>query len=161
MSGCATAHNYLEPDQPLYQGLFAPPVADRPIPGTIRVVTYNIEVGAHVEEATEVLRSRAELRQADVFLLQEMDEPGVRAIAEALSLGYVYAPSSHHTKQGRDIGANFCYDTHAQLRWFAEQSGISAGCRRSHVSSGLGANFWKQWWQCNVGRVLSIRGHGV
>ena len=103
-SGCATAQNYLEPDQPVYHGSFAPPAADRPAADTIRVVTYNIEVGAHVAEATEVLRSRAELRPADVFLLQEMDEPGVRAIAEALSLGYVYVPSSHHTKRGRDIG---------------------------------------------------------
>jgi endonuclease/exonuclease/phosphatase family metal-dependent hydrolase len=67
-------------------------------------VTYNIEVGAHVKEAGEVLRSRPELAGADVVLLQEMDEPGVRAVAEALSLAYVYYPSSHHTKDGRDIG---------------------------------------------------------
>lgn len=103
-SGCATAHNYLEPDQPLYQGSFAPPAAERPAPDTIRVVTYNIQVGLHVAEATEVLRNRSELGQADVVLLQEMDEPGVRAIAEALSLGYVYVPSSRHVKRQRDIG---------------------------------------------------------
>lgn len=117
VSGCATAHNYLEPEQPLYQGSFAPPVADRPVPSTIRVVTYNIEVGAHVEEATEVLRNRSELSQADVVLLQEMDEPGVRAIAEALSLGYVYVPSSHHTKQGRDIGNAILSPWPIEERW--------------------------------------------
>jgi len=116
-SACATAHNYLEPDQPLYHGSFAPPLADRPAADTIRVVTYNIEVGAHVEEATEVLRSRAELRQADVVLLQEMDEPGVRAIAEALSLGYVYVPSSHNTKRGRDIGNAILSPWPIEERW--------------------------------------------
>ncbi|MET0556223.1 MAG: endonuclease/exonuclease/phosphatase family protein [Vicinamibacteria bacterium] len=117
LSGCATAHNYLEPDQPLYQGSFAPPAVDRPGPDTIRVVTYNIEVGAHVAEATEVLRDRSELRAADVVLLQEMDEPGVRAIAEALSLGYVYVPSSRHTKQDRDIGNAILSPWPIEERW--------------------------------------------
>jgi endonuclease/exonuclease/phosphatase family metal-dependent hydrolase len=117
-SGCATtAHNYLEPDQPLYQGSFAPPVADRPVPDTIRVVTYNIQVGVHVAEATEVLRNRSELSQADIILLQEMDEPGVRAIAEALAIGYVYVPSSRHLKRGRDIGNAILSPWPIEERW--------------------------------------------
>jgi endonuclease/exonuclease/phosphatase family metal-dependent hydrolase len=116
-SACATAHNYLEADRPLYQGSFAPAAAERPVPDTLRVVTYNIEVGAHVKEATDVLRHRPELGQADVILLQEMDEPGVRAIAEALSLGYVYCPSSRHTKQERDIGNAILSPWPIEERW--------------------------------------------
>lgn len=102
LSGCATARNYPDVDGPVDQGTFT--AAGRTVPDALRVVTYNIEVGAHVKEATEVLRDRTELRHADVVLLQEMDGAGVRAIAESLSLGYVYYPSSHHTKDRRDIG---------------------------------------------------------
>lgn len=116
-SACATAHNYLEPAQPVYEGSFAPPPAERSVPDALRVVTYNIEVGAHVKEATDVLQHRPELSQADVIVLQEMDEPGVRAIAEALSLGYVYVPSSHHTKQGRDIGNAILSPWPIEERW--------------------------------------------
>lgn len=104
LAGCATARNYLEVDRPVFEGSFAPAAAERPLPVTLRVVTYNVEVGAHVKEATGILRDRPELRDADVVLLQEMDERGVEAMAEALSLAYVYYPSSHHTKDRRDIG---------------------------------------------------------
>lgn len=115
LGACATARNYLEPDRPLYEGSFVR--GGRPVPATLRVVTYNIEVGANVEGAIAVLRDRPELRDADVVLLQEMDEPGVRAVAEALSLGYVYCPSSHHTKDARDIGTAILSPWPFEERW--------------------------------------------
>ena len=68
------------------------------------MVTLNVERGEKVAEAAEVLRGHPALRGADVLLLQEMQAPGVEEIARALSLNYVYYPSSHHTKQDRDIG---------------------------------------------------------
>jgi endonuclease/exonuclease/phosphatase family metal-dependent hydrolase len=139
LSGCATAHNYLEPDQPLYEGSYAPPGAARPVPATLRVVTYNIEVGAHVKEAADVLRDRAELREADVVLLQEMDEPGVRAIAEELSVGYVYFPSSHHTKQDRDIGNAILSPWPIEERWKVRLPHVArvSGHARSAVGARL------------------------
>ena len=40
-----------------------------------------------------------------------------RAIAEELSLGYVYFPSSHHTKQDRDIGNAILSPWPIEERW--------------------------------------------
>jgi endonuclease/exonuclease/phosphatase family metal-dependent hydrolase len=99
--GCATAHNYLEPDKPLHEASFGVDPAFR---DEIRVVTYNIAFGRNVPAAIEVLRSQRSLQNVDVLLLQEMDAPGVEAIASALSLNSVYYPSSLSPKTNRDLG---------------------------------------------------------
>ena len=44
------------------------------------------------------------LRNADVLVLQEMDAPGVEAVARALHMNYVYYPVSLNPKYGRDFG---------------------------------------------------------
>lgn len=98
---CRTAQNYLEPDRPLYEGTFGVVPPER---NEIRVVTFNIEYALHVPEAIEALRSESALRDPDLLLLQEMDAPGVEAVARALGLNYVYCPSSFHTGRARDIG---------------------------------------------------------
>ncbi|HEU4634319.1 MAG TPA: endonuclease/exonuclease/phosphatase family protein, partial [Flavisolibacter sp.] len=41
---------------------------------------------------------------ADIYLLQEMDEKGVREIANSLSLNYVYIPVVQKTSSKKDIG---------------------------------------------------------
>jgi len=102
LAGFATAEkNYLEPGKPVYEGHYgvAPAVRD-----TIRVVTFNIEYALHVPEAIEGLRAQPLLREFDVLLLQEMDAPGVDAVATAFSLNYVYYPSSRSPKTHRDVG---------------------------------------------------------
>jgi endonuclease/exonuclease/phosphatase family metal-dependent hydrolase len=101
--GCATAHNYVDPTAPCYEGTFAPDrTASRPT--TIRVVTFNIEYGLRIEQAVVALQRYEPLREPDVLLLQEMDAPGVEAIARALRLNYVYYPASLTPKTGRDFG---------------------------------------------------------
>jgi len=102
-AGCATAHNYLEPDAPRYVG--GPNDARRaPEPdGPLRVVTFNVEYARRITEAIAALRANP-LRGADVVALQEMDAPGAAAIAEALGMNYVYYPASVHPKTGRDFG---------------------------------------------------------
>jgi endonuclease/exonuclease/phosphatase family metal-dependent hydrolase len=105
LAGCATARNYLEADRPVYEAAFGLP--DGPVgegPSVLRVVTLNVEQGENVLQTIELLRSRPALAGADVLLLQEMQAPGVEAIARALSLNAVYYPASHHTRQDRDIG---------------------------------------------------------
>jgi endonuclease/exonuclease/phosphatase family metal-dependent hydrolase len=101
--GCATAHNYLDPVAPRYEGTLAP---DRiaPLPATIRVVTFNIEYGLRIEHAVAALQRFEALREPDVLLLQEMDAAGVEVIARALRLNYVYYPASLTPKTGRDFG---------------------------------------------------------
>ena len=112
--GCASAHNYVEADRPLYEVSFgvAPGPRDE-----IRVVTYNIEFGRNVAAAIEVLRSQPALRDPDVLLLQEMDAPGVETIARSLSLNSVYYPASLSPKTNRDLGEAVLSPGPIEERW--------------------------------------------
>jgi endonuclease/exonuclease/phosphatase family metal-dependent hydrolase len=98
---CRPPHNYVDPDRPIYEGSLglAPPPRTE-----LRVVTFNIEYALRVPAAIEALRSHPALQAPDVLFLQEMDAPGVEAVARALSLNYVYYPSSVSPKTNRDIG---------------------------------------------------------
>lgn len=73
-------------------------------PATLRVVTFNIEYAIAIDSAIGLLRHDAALRGADVILLQEMDEPGTRAIAQSLGMQYVYYPATVHPVIQRDFG---------------------------------------------------------
>ena len=84
---------------------FTDPVAPRYVGRTsgaavltdgLRVVTFNIRYSQNVAGAIEVLGAHDALRQPDVLMLQELDLAGVRAVAEALKLNYVYYPSARH-----------------------------------------------------------------
>jgi len=67
-------------------------------------VTFNVEYALRVDRALAALRDHPRLREADLVALQEMDAPGVEAIASALGLNYVYYPASVHPKHRRDVG---------------------------------------------------------
>ena len=76
-----------------------------PTPRTsIKVVSWNIQFGVEIEAAIELLLNTAELQDADVLLLQEMDEAGTSLMAEALELDYVYGAPGPHAQSGRDFG---------------------------------------------------------
>jgi len=68
------------------------------------VVSFNVEFGLRIPEAIRALQAEPALRAPDLLLLQEMDAPGVEAVARALGLNYVYYPSSVHPTYKRDIG---------------------------------------------------------
>ncbi|HEY6555150.1 MAG TPA: endonuclease/exonuclease/phosphatase family protein [Vicinamibacteria bacterium] len=69
----------------------------------LRVVSFNIRYSQNVAGAIEVLGAHGQLREPDVLLLQEMDLRGVREIASALKLNYVYYPAARHPlKMARD-----------------------------------------------------------
>jgi endonuclease/exonuclease/phosphatase family metal-dependent hydrolase len=99
--GCATAPNYLDPAGPVYRGTGSAAPADD---HAIRVVTFNIQFALRVDRAIVALRGHPALRRADILVLQEMDAPGVEAVARALHMNYVYYPVSLHPKHGRDFG---------------------------------------------------------
>lgn len=83
-------------------GPFAPvvgaPPAPRPIGETLRVATYNVEHGIELDLIIEDLQ-RAGLADVDVLLVQEIAAlpaeglPRAGTLAEALGMGYVYAPA--------------------------------------------------------------------
>lgn len=104
-AGCRTAHAYLDPAGPRY-ALPAPPRAAPPPgqPMALRVVSFNVKHALRVDRARDLLQGHPALRDADVVLLQEMDAPSTRSLADALGMGFVYYPASHHPATGRDFG---------------------------------------------------------
>ncbi|MBP6468799.1 MAG: endonuclease/exonuclease/phosphatase family protein [Chloroflexi bacterium] len=97
-----TMANYTAPDGPIFTGNFAgsPP----PVPSQIRVVSWNIRFGEEVATAVAEIRRNPNLANADILLLQEMDEAGVARLAQALAYNYVYIPASVHSHHGRNFG---------------------------------------------------------
>lgn len=103
LSGCRTARNYTDPAGPR---LAAPVPASsvEPTDSPLRVVSFNVELGREIDRALDVLRTDSNLATADLLLLQEMDGDGVRRIARALGMGFVYYPASLDLETGRDFG---------------------------------------------------------
>jgi endonuclease/exonuclease/phosphatase family metal-dependent hydrolase len=98
---CTKAINYTEPAGPRFGGS----AATRPDPeAAIRIVTFNVKFAEHVVEAAALLREEPNLRDADMVFLQEMDAPGARHIAEALSMNWVFYPAVIHGRTDRDFG---------------------------------------------------------
>jgi endonuclease/exonuclease/phosphatase family metal-dependent hydrolase len=114
LGACAHGVNYTDPAGPRFGGGPAPlgagtsdagvlPAATR-TPGRIRVASFNIAWAIHMDEAIAILRSDPGLKDADLVMLQEMDEPGAARAAQALGMHYVYYPATLHPKTGRDFG---------------------------------------------------------
>jgi len=102
-SSCALAQNYDDPDGPRYSANFAPPLDPALAElDELSVCSFNIEFAERIDDAIAELRGDEQLRACTVVLLQEMDWPGSRRIAEALSLDVVYYPGSVH--HGKDFG---------------------------------------------------------
>jgi endonuclease/exonuclease/phosphatase family metal-dependent hydrolase len=68
------------------------------------VVSWNIQFGVEHARAAAEIDAADELRDGDIFLLQEMDEEGTAAIAETLGAGYAFASAAPHQQTGRDFG---------------------------------------------------------
>jgi len=98
--------SYDDPHGPKFEGQYAdrsPADTTSVDSTTIIVVTYNIERGLAVEKAGQALQTREWLQDADIILLQEMDETGVDKIAKVLQANYIYYPASV-TRSGRNFG---------------------------------------------------------
>jgi endonuclease/exonuclease/phosphatase family metal-dependent hydrolase len=93
--------SYDDPHGPKFEGQYADRQAADP--ASIIVVTYNIERGREVEKASQTLQTSEWLRDADIILLQEMDETGVEKIAKVLQANYIYFPASV-TRSGHNFG---------------------------------------------------------
>ncbi len=102
LAACSVARlNYTDPLAPRYAG-GAPAAAARA--DTLTVVAFNLQNAQHVDRAIRLLTATEALHDAGVLLLQEMDEPGTRLIAEALGLEFVYYPSVVSSSTHRDFG---------------------------------------------------------
>ena len=100
---CRTGRNYPDPAEPRYGG--GPPVAALPAgKDTLRIVSFNIEYAKETRRAIRILRSAPTLRDADVVLLQEMNGPAAKMVADSLGMYYVYYPAIYNRIMRRDIG---------------------------------------------------------
>ncbi len=99
---CTVIKNYSNPERPAFSGNFAAETPD--FKGSIKVVTYNIKLSEQIESAIEDLNQSPQLRDADIILLQEMDEDGVAIIAQRLRYNFVYYPASLHYKHEKNYG---------------------------------------------------------
>jgi len=70
----------------------------------MRVVTWNIRFGVEFDTAARELQRIDSLRDADIVLLQEMDEAGTAAIAGMIGAGWVFRSAAAHRTTGRDFG---------------------------------------------------------
>ena len=94
---------YDSPTGPKYEGSFATETPQNP--QTVKVVSYNINDGIGVEQATRELGMYNPLRGSDFFLLQEMDELGTERIARELQCNFVYYPASMPKRTARNFGS--------------------------------------------------------
>jgi len=98
---CARTFNYVDPSTPRYANSRQAPADPEP---AIRIVSFNIQYSRHIDEAIHLLQEDPQLRDADLVLLQEMDEVGTERIADALSFNYVYYPAVLHPTPKHDFG---------------------------------------------------------
>ncbi len=98
---CRPIQNYNNPG-PLFWGDYATESAS--FDGVLKVVSWNIKFSEKIPEALDDLMTFAELENADIILLQEMDEEGVDSLARSLGYNYVYFPASIHTHHDRNFG---------------------------------------------------------
>jgi endonuclease/exonuclease/phosphatase family metal-dependent hydrolase len=105
-AGCAVARNYDHPLGPLIEHQGEPRLlqSTRAVTREVRVVTFNIKFGEHVDEAAALLAGDPRTRRADVLVLQEMDAPGTERLARALLMNHAYVPSAVHPSSRRDFG---------------------------------------------------------
>ena len=104
LAGCRTGRNYENPAGPRYAGAPRGGATGPSDNASLRIVSFNVEFGLHVDGAIRVLTSDPALRGADVILLQEMDETGIQHVADALGLWYVYFPAIYHLRTRRQFG---------------------------------------------------------
>jgi len=101
---CRTGLNYTDPAGPRYSGPLQGPPPAAMWRDTLLVVSFNIEHSQEIDSALVVLTTEPEVQNADIVLLQEVDEGAARRVALALGMGFVYYPAIQRKSTGRDFG---------------------------------------------------------
>lgn len=102
LASCGPTSNYLNALEPQFVGNFSNQSSD--FSGTVKVVSYNIRFAENTDLAIYEFSEFDELKDADIILLQEMDETGTEAIAQALGYDFVYYPASIHHRNDKNFG---------------------------------------------------------
>jgi len=102
LAACQSITNYNAPEGPLFTGNYADTPSE--VPDEIKVITWNIKFSEKIDAAIAELSEVKALQNADIILLQEMEETGVDAIAQALQYNYIYFPASVHSHHDKNFG---------------------------------------------------------
>ena len=100
---CVTVQVYNELDRPVFHSREEAPQTPEQ-KDSLSVVTFNIRKAIETSMAASELQRFEKTKNADVFLLQEMDENGVKEIAKRLGLNYLYIPVVYNYSLKKDIG---------------------------------------------------------
>jgi endonuclease/exonuclease/phosphatase (EEP) superfamily protein YafD len=100
--GCYPTKNYLDPKGPRFAGNYS--TTRTPDGDTIKVVSFNIKYALEIEQAIRELDSIPQIRDADILLLQEMNEDATDFIARHLNYNYVYYPATVHPQIKYNFG---------------------------------------------------------
>ena len=104
-AGCRTGRNYLGVNEPRYAGnASGTPSRSAQSADSLRIVSFNVAFGRHVDRAIALFGADTALRHADIVFLQEMDADGTRRMASALGMQYVFYPAIFHKRTKRDFG---------------------------------------------------------
>ena len=102
LSSCGGPLNFTHPNEPRYSGH---PLAEAPpAPESLQVVCFNIKFAEDIKGSIALFHEHPAMRNADLVLLQEMDVPGVRKIAHALHMHYVYYPATINPQINKPFG---------------------------------------------------------
>ncbi len=105
VAGCSgIKRNYVDRVAPRYSETAVARTSAHAGVDTLRIVSFNIKFAQQIDSTIAVLTTDPAMRDADIVLLQEMDEPGTKRIAEALGMSYVYYPAVLRSNTHRDFG---------------------------------------------------------
>jgi len=100
---CRALDFYGDADKPFFNSdkkeIANPEAAD-----SLNVVTFNIKKARKIELAISEMKALEKKTPVDIYLLQEMNEEGVQAIAKGLGLNYLYIPIAYDKSDKKDIG---------------------------------------------------------
>jgi len=132
---CSAPRNYISLDSPKFTGNYAR-AADASN-DTLKVVSFNIKFAKKIKKAISELQTQPELQNADIILLQEMDESGTDSIAKSLSYNYVYYPATVHPQSDRNFGNAILskWPLHSQKKILLPYEPVLGKTKRIAVSS--------------------------
>ena len=99
---CYSPKNYLDPEGPRFSANYS----DFRVQSkdTLKIVSFNIKYSRKIERAIRELDSLPEIKDADILLLQEMNEYGSDQVARALGYNYIYYPATLHPQTESNFG---------------------------------------------------------
>lgn len=94
--------NYTDAKGQLRQGQYAK--ENTSFDGLLRVVTWNLHFGEHLDEVIATLKNATELHEADLLLLQEVNADEAETIASGLEYNYIFYPTVYSRQRQGEYG---------------------------------------------------------